>query len=149
VSVDDNVKKMQGLISRIDRAIDISVDVGVLSDASYRNGATVVEVAAKHEYGIGVPRRSFLEDTAEHKRKELSSILEKSYNKILSGTSSAESGLGIVGVAMTNFISDAFETGGFGEWAELETSTIEKKGSAKILIDKATLSPSIHHRVNK
>ena len=51
------------------------------------------------------------------------------------------------GLTATVVINDAFESGGFGEWAPLKPETIRRKGSDKILIDTGDLRRSISYEV--
>lgn len=48
------------------------VRVGVFGDAgSYEDGASVLEIASFHEFGIDVPRRSFIVDWFDSKQGEI------------------------------------------------------------------------------
>lgn len=52
-----------------------------------------------------------------------------------------------LGVLAEGIVQDAFATGGFGTWAKLKKSTIRRKGSDAILVDKAELRQSVTSRV--
>lgn len=54
-----------------------SADIGVFSDETYPNGIAVSFVAALHEFGIGVPRRSWLMDFFEEEQASIIQRMEK------------------------------------------------------------------------
>ena len=146
----------------IKQAIDelgkqISVKVGILgSDGSNQvknddnelGKITMATLGAIHEFGstkANIPARSFIRMPLETKFKE-----ELSRNKWFK---QALSELDItklnneVGLTATVVINDAFESGGFGDWAPLKPETIRRKGSDGILIDTGDLRRSISYEV--
>lgn len=96
---------------------------------------------------VSIPERSFLRmplirelpDAIYKIGKDVwrKAIIEK-------GLITALKRLGILGEAV---VQDAFDTGGFGQWAPLKPRTIKKKGSAAILIDTAQLRQGVTSRV--
>lgn len=129
-----------------------SVDVGVIANEAtgriYEDGATVLEVAATHEFGLGnSPQRSFLKMPQELKKEEISKFIRLRLIKVLDGKNSVSEGLGLIGVYNVNIIQDAFTTSGFGKWAPLDDSTVSAKGKSKPLIDTGTLKNSISYEV--
>jgi len=54
-----------------------------------------------------------------------------------------------VGIKAEAIIQEAFASGGFGTWADLEEQTIRRKGSSSKLIDKGELRKSVSSEVEK
>ncbi len=113
------------------------------------NAPSVLEVGAAHEYGIGVPQRSFLRATWIVKEKEINKIKKNAFLQMVDLSMSVEDGFDFLGVGARNFALEAFTNGGFGEWQALSKETIAKKDSNKILFEKGTLESSITHEVRK
>ena len=127
-----------------------AIKVGLPADVGFypKSGLSVVEVGTRHEYGLGVPRRSFLRMPFELKEKELKDTLEKGYKSILKGGDTITN-LNKVGLVAQNISKGAFKTGGYGHWKDIKPETKEAKGSSKILVDTARLLQSITYWVVK
>ncbi len=128
-----------------------ALSIGVLeADAAKEHdeaeGLTVGEVAAIHEFGLGVPRRSFLAGWCDEKRDEIVAVIVKGGRALVKKqvpdmpTLLDQIGLWAVG-SIQERISNRIAP-------ELAPSTIAKKGSSVPLIDKGQLRASISHRVN-
>ena len=109
----------------------------------YSSGKTILEVGASHEYGAGVPMRSFLRMPFDVEDKKISAEIGKQFKKVFDGNRSVEKALGLIGAMARNIVIMAFKTGGFGQWKDITQTTKELKGSSKILIDSGTLRNSI------
>ena len=131
-------------IQKISKSV---VKVGLPKEKSssrvYDNGMTVVEVGAAHEYGAGVPRRSFLRTPFAIKRKEINQVIDSQFIKLLDGKTNADKALGLLGVTATNISRGAFTTQGYGTWMDISQETKLEKGSSQILIDSGLLRASI------
>jgi hypothetical protein len=110
------------------------------------------ELAAKHEYGVGVPRRSMLRmpfhlhgDKVLKDAKGDAAIQLGQMRKNPRGT--AKKILARVGVAGENLVQEAFETRGFGSWKPNAASTIALKGSDSPLIDEGQMRRAVDSRV--
>lgn len=126
------------------------VNVGIAQDVGqYPNGEKIVEVGRKHEFGIGVPRRSFLRMPFIVEQKTINKAIVTSWKKITEGKSTALKEFGILGIVGQNISKDAFATGGFGKWEKLKPGTIKAKGSTEILLDTGKLVQSITNWVVK
>ena len=108
---------------------------------------TNAEIGLKHEKGLGVPRRSFLEvplvlksDDLMQCRKELQDVVFADEGETLSKWKKAYIKLGMYA---ENIIQGAFESGGYGTWQQDSAETIKRKGSSMTLIDTAQLRASI------
>lgn len=126
------------------------VYIGIAQDVGqYPNGEKIVEVGRKHEFGLGVTRRSFLRMPFIEKQKIINKAIVTSWKKITEGKSTALKEFGILGIIGQNISKDAFATGGFGKWEKLKESTEKAKGSTEILIDRGKLVQSITNWVAK
>lgn len=120
---------------------------GFSSDA----GLTNPEIAAKNEFGVGVPRRSMLrmplhlhgdrvikeaQADATAQMKEVSKNPRRTAKKVLDR----------VGIAAENLVQEAFATRGFGSWTPNAPATIALKGSDAPLIDTAQLRHAVDSR---
>lgn len=109
------------------------------------------EIAAKNEYGVGVPRRSMLrmpfhlhgdrvlKDAQADARSSLADVgraPKRAAKRILDR----------VGTAGENLVQEAFDSRGFGSWAPNAPATVEMKGSDSPLIDSAQLRRAVDSR---
>jgi hypothetical protein len=124
--------------------------VGILNDTPRSDGKSNAEIGQKHEFGIGVPQRSFLRMPIANFLEErlfsygagFPSQLEKVVNQ-----KSFKPWLNTIGAIAKSLVDDAFASNGFNQWAPLSLYTISKKGHAQILIDTHELSKSISYDV--
>lgn len=146
----NNLDELKKITKQIKIAIKHEVNVGIAQDVGqYPNGEKIVDVGRKHEFGIGVPRRSFLRMPFIVKQKTIDKAIALSWKKIIEGRSPTIKEFGILGIVGQNISKDAFATGGFGKWQGLNQSTIEAKGSSEILLDTSKLVQSVTNWVVK
>lgn len=153
-SVEDLIKCSESLISKTKSISGSYVAVGLPEEKAsgqiYDDGATVVQVGAKHEFGTNdIPRRSFLKDSFEAESKEINKVIKDEYNKVANGTSSESRALGRIGLMAENISKGAFRSDGYGTWKPISPATINRKGSNRPLIDTGTLRNAITHVVRK
>lgn len=103
---------------------------------------------------INIPARSFLQMPLERKGELMKRLKEHGFKQVdalidhITETGDFES-LGIIlGNIAVELIQEAFDTSGWGEWEPNSPLTIENKGSAKPLIDKARMRGAITYEVN-
>ena len=113
----------------------------------YGDGQTVATVGARHEYGAGVPRRSFLRVPFTTKRNELSTAIARQFEDVFQRGKPAEQALGLIGTVAVNISKGAFTTRGYGEWPDITQETKDAKGSSQVLIDTGILRGSITYVV--
>ena len=113
----------------------------------YGNGMTVISIGAIHEYGAGVPRRSFLRVPFTTKKDELTKAIAKQFEDVFERGKSAEQALGLIGTVAVNISKGAFTTRGYGEWPDITQATKDAKGSSQVLIDTGILRGSITYVV--
>ena len=131
-------------LSKHDVMIGLPKDVG-----TYPNGMTVLEVGEKHEFGIGVLRRSFLRAPLIQQQKTVNKAIDKGWKNILNGKTTAIKELNILGIVGQNISVDAFKTGGYGKWEDIKQSTKDNKGSDEILMDTGKLRQSVTSWITK
>jgi hypothetical protein len=144
---------------------DYSVKIGIFGNKAQRKAGEVTnpELGAIHEFGIGVPKRSFLRMPLEVKSDEIIKQVKTGDN-----WKNLEHGKPIpvlvdLGHACEAIIQTAFDTRGYGTWAPDLLSTIDRK-TAKLsrkqrqvrggysnspLIDTGQLRWSIASKVEK
>lgn len=113
----------------------------------YGDGESVVGVGASHEYGAGVPRRSFLRLPFRAKKDELDAAIALQWSDVFERGKRAERALGLIGIEAVNISKGAFTTRGYGQWPDITQATKDAKGSSQVLIDTGTLRRSITHVV--
>ena len=146
----NDLSQLKEITKQIKIAITHEVNVGIAQDVGqYPNGEKIVDVGRRHEFGIGVPRRSFLRMPFIEKQNIIDKAIATSWKKITDGKSTALKEFGILGIIGQNISKDAFATGGFGKWEKLKPATVKAKGSAEILLDTSKLVQSITNWVVK
>ena len=146
----NDLSQLRDLTKQIKIATTHEVNIGIAQDiGQYPNGEKVVDVGRRHEFGIGVPRRSFLRMPFIVKQNIIDKAISTSWKKIVEGESQTIKEFGILGIVGQNISKDAFATGGFGKWEKLKPATIKAKGSDDILLDTSKLVQSITNWVVK
>ena len=146
----NDLSQLRDLTKQIKIATTHEVNIGIAQDiGQYPNGEKVVDVGRRHEFGIGVPRRSFLRMPFIVKQNIIDKAISTSWKKIVEGKSQTIKEFGILGIIGQNISKDAFATGGFGKWEKLKPATVKAKGSDEILLDTSKLVQSITNWVVK
>ena len=146
----NDLSQLRDLTKQIKIATTHEVNIGIAQDiGQYPNGEKVVDVGRRHEFGIGVPRRSFLRMPFIVKQNIIYKAIATSWKKITDGKSTALKEFGILGIIGQNISKDAFASGGFGKWEKLKPATEKAKGSDEILLDTSKLVQSITNWVVK
>ncbi len=146
----NDLSQLKELTKQIKLATAHEVNIGIAQDVGqYPNGEKIVDVGRRHEFGIGVPRRSFLRMPFIEKQNIIDKAIVTSWKKIVDGKSQTIKEFGILGIVGQNISKDAFATGGFGKWEKLKPATVKAKGSSEILLDTSKLVQSITNWVVK
>ena len=146
----NDLSQLRDLTKQIKQATTHEVNIGIAQDiGQYPNGEKIVDVGRRHEFGIGVPRRSFLRMPFIVKQNIIDKAIATSWKKIVEGKSQTIKEFGILGIVGQNISKDAFATSGFGKWEKLKPATEKAKGSAEILLDTSKLVQSITNWVVK
>jgi hypothetical protein len=145
------LKNTDAYLKNLEKAKRGHVAVGLPSEevggTVYDDGQTVVQVGAQHEYGAGVPRRSFLRTPFDIKKDDLDKAIAKQFADVFERGKSAEQALGLIGTVAVNISKGAFTTRGYGEWPDITQATKDGKGSSQVLIDTGILRGSITYVV--
>lgn len=154
---EDALKRTQGIEKALTDINTMEVVVGITKESAtqaiYGDGGdddpSVLDIGARHEYGYGVPQRSFLRASWINKADEINKIKKNTFLEMVDLTMSVEDGFEFLGVSLRNFSMEAFATGGFGQWRPLSAQTIAKKGNAKILVATNTLKGAMRYEIRK
>ena len=143
---EDFIKRTRHLANTIRELDQKSVVVGLPVESGsskvYSSGKTVIQVGADHEFGRGVPQRSFLRMPFNVKRDEIVQSIDNQWFNVIDGME-ADQALGLLGAKATNISKGAFTSQGYGQWQDISEFTKRDKGSSQILIDTGTLRNSI------
>lgn len=107
------------------------------------DGFTVAAVAAVHEFGHGVPERSFLRSTMVEQRARFLGLL-KAVGAKVAGGAEPRALLALVGEAAKGAVQRKIVDGPF---RPLHPKTIERKGSSRPLIDTGQMRQSVTYAV--
>ncbi len=126
------------------------VKVGILGDNDSREqGNSNATIGQRHEFGIGVPQRSFLREPLSEKLQDYlnsaKAFDEKAFKDVVKEKSLSPwlKKLGILGVQIVN---DSFASGGFGKW---KPSNMDNKKVKQTLIETQQLVRSITFEVGE
>ena len=152
VKVTSNLKGLEQLQKNLKTKLVAKLGIFASDNSRDDGGKTNAEIGAEHEFGVlseGKPRRSFLKDPLEIKRKELLETANKVIKANIVKPDGAEKIFELIGIAGEAIVQEAFESGGFGTWKPLSDFTIAKKGSDQILIETSQLRRSVISKVEK
>ena len=137
-----NPHDLPGLKNRLKAATRKEVAVGFprgkngVTVPYYEDGSSILEVAVANNYGLGVPKRAFMELAAQNLRKWFPEYMKKQMPKVQAGKldmdkvleKAGEMGAGLVREAITD-----------GDWKPNSEETKRRKGSDKPLIDTGAM----------
>lgn len=139
----NDLSKLQHVAKQMKIAKKTAIKVGLPSDVgSYENGASILQVGSAHEYGLGVPRRSFIRVPMDKEKAKIKNALEAGFKSVVNGGDVIQN-LNKVGLIAQNISQTAFKNQGYGQWKALDENTIAQKGSSKILFDTGRLVQSV------
>jgi len=122
------------------------VDVGIIDAGQHDDSPlTVATIGYRHEFGIGVPERSFFRTTLADEKTKLIQIQNKMLVKILDGEQTTKNALGQLGEYLSGKIQKKIVD--IKSPANSE-ATKAKKGSSNPLIDTGQLKNSIKYKVH-
>lgn len=137
-------KNMEDLLRSLKDLSNLRIKIGIFGSKNIREGqGSNAEIGAKHEFGEGVPPRSFLRMPLNDyfpKFLEKSGALTK---KTIEETIKEKSFLGFmkkVALIAESTVLGAFESGGFGQW---KPSNMEFKKVKQTLVETGQLRNSI------
>lgn len=107
-------------------------------------GMTVGDLAAIHEFGLGVPQRSFIGGWADRNKAKNEKTLATLFKPVAAGKRTAEQAMQLAGARFKGDIQKGFASPPLAELAE---STKKAKGSDVPLVDTGQLRSSIDYKV--
>lgn len=147
MAVRDEDRGYKALVETVFKFGKPVVHVGILEadGGEDHGGMTVAEVAAIHEFGLGVPERSFLRAWFDENEDRAREAIRRLLVSVIAGKRTKEQALEL-----------------FGQWAQgeiqariaagippgLAESTIAKKGSSVPLIDTGQLRSAISYMID-
>lgn len=144
---------IDGLKDFVAKAKGTYARVGILGSSAVRAGDGQVsnyDLTLIHIFGTldgRIQPRDFLRFPIEHKGKDLLNFMEKRAD-ILMKDGDAVRFFKAVGAFGQGIVQQAFDTGGFGQWAPNAPSTIAAKGGKDSpLIDTAALRKAVSYDV--
>lgn len=150
VSVTDQDRGLNTMLERLDRAaFGAKLIVGLIgeeSEATHEGGElTIAEIGEIHEFGLGVPRRSFIADWADENEEKHRAQIRKIAEQVMRGKIETwEQGLERLG---SLYVAEVQKRIAVGIEPPLAPSTIARKGSSKPLIDTGALRSAITYKV--
>ena len=104
----------------------------------------VITIGDAHEYGKGVPERSFLRTAVDEKRKIIQKKVDLEFYSILRGLTTVPMALKRTGDMIKDTIVAKIDSGNF---TPLHPRTIARKGSSTPLIETGQLRSTIQTKV--
>jgi hypothetical protein len=148
-------EKDRGAAALVRRMLESGgVKVGVLEQDAARehtdedgedSGITIGELAAIHEFGLGVPRRSFLADWVTENQSEIVKLSVRGGRALVLGKMTIEQLLEQLGQWSVGSIQERMSN---NIPPPLAPETIAAKGSSVALIDTGQLRSSITYQVD-
>ena len=105
---------------------------------------SIIDVAIKNNFGIGVPRREFMAVAAKKWQKEWNENLEKIQDAMVRGHFDTDKFLNTMGIAGANIISKTIR-----DWTTPPNSpeTIKMKGANNPLVDSGDMKNAPRHEL--
>lgn len=161
-TVTSNLTDLQTLRRQLSELGAGRAQVGLFGDTAGRSAdpgriTSNPQLGAIHEFGltytvvknkttIQIPERSWLRMPLQQHLGQLIQSRGTDWLWLLRNRG-ARRVLAFLGVVAEDVIQEGFNTGGWGAWAPLAESTIERKGSARILIESAQMRKAVASRV--
>lgn len=145
-NVTDKDMGLQRILREINEAKSAFVEVGI-PEGAQADGMTVAEYGAYNEFGTSkIPERSFMRSTFDENVSKIQQDMQKQYDAVLAGNTTAYRALLTVGMKHAEQIKQKIRSGIAPANAP---ATIARKGSAKTLIDTGAMVQSINAVVKK
>ena len=138
----------RALVDRIFTLGNPTVSVGVFEAdgaQTYDDGITIAAVAAIHEFGLGVPERSFLRGWFDENLERAHEAMSRLLLSVVAGKRTKEQALELFGLWVQGEVQKRIAS---GISPELSAATIKRKGSSTPLIDTGQLRSSITYQID-
>lgn len=121
------------------------VDVGVMSEHDMRSDDVGnLMLALVHEFGLGVPERSFIRDTIDQNTSKYISFIKALAGQVVIGRISKKTALTLLGAKVEADMKKLIRS---GIEPALDPVTVARKGSSTPLIDTGQLVSSLDYEV--
>lgn len=127
----------------LDKIKEGIVRVGFFEGTQYEGGKTVASVARYNEFGLGVPRRSFMRPAVHNNRQILVDRLRSEYKKAFKDNGNTMDVLSIFGQLVQGLVQNQIINTNYPPNAP---STIKKKGFNAPLRDTRLMLHSVRHQ---
>ena len=150
VDVDRGYKRLRAWFRREGRRRGSHVIVGLRSDGpggtehSGGEGLTIAEIGSVHEFGLGVPERSFIRATFDERAEAYIRFIERLTGQALDRRGGVR---GVLSKLGERAVADIIRRINAGIPPPLAQATIDRKDSAKQLVDTGQLKQSIDFQV--
>jgi hypothetical protein len=138
----------KALLKKIKEAKKASITVGVHQkegDASHEKGSlSVLDVGTFHEFGLGVPERSFIRGWFDENQKWCNTFISGMLRSVVEGKREFSQTLEQIGLKFVGSVQERISN---RIPPPLAASTIKAKGSDVPLIDTGQLRTSITYKV--
>jgi hypothetical protein len=121
------VKTNYDILERLSKEGTVKVGIMGAEAAADHGGATTAEVASKHEFGVDVPRRSWLRDPIDRSESKLKKRLRNIGKQVISGDE-LENGLELFGSVLVGELQENISN---RIPPPLSQATIEQKTNAQ------------------
>lgn len=145
--VDHGYADLERLINKIGKNRS-AVVVGITEaegGKQHSEEASISEIATIHEFGLGVPERSWLRGWFDENRAWIQEEIKKATKAVLEGRLTEERALDLLGMKFVGSIKERISGG--GALAPNSPETIRRKGSSVPLVDEGRFIGSITHEV--
>lgn len=144
MTVKDKDNGIDDLIKNLSNGIEMRIGVQGTEASAAHAGAenTVADIASKHEFGIGVPQRSFIRDWFDQERKQIRQTIHIIPRIMKSGKKSLNQALDQVGEKLVASIKKRIVA---HIPPPLSDVTVDLKGSSTPLVNTGQLISSITH----
>lgn len=150
---DQLLKELNRIKSSIKYLQKNSLCIGLPKDAITisKDGeeASVVEYGIRHEYGIGVPIRSWLREPIFIHMDKIKEFVSTQITLALNGINTPYKSYSFIGIWIVQLLKSMFDTGGEGRWKALSPVTVAKKGFDTILVQTGNLRRMITYVIRK
>lgn len=117
--------------------------VGFFEGSKYEGGKPVASVARYNEFGLGVPRRSFMRPAIHENKQRLVEILRSKYKQAIKDNTDTMEALSVFGEFCKGLIQNQIISGHYKPNAR---STIKRKGINAPLRDTRLMLHSVSHQ---
>lgn len=142
MKVEMHIEKLESLLEALDS--DVKVRVGIMGSENRRaDGLSNATIGAIHEFGMGVPQRSFLrQPLIDNAGPAIEAAVNQQDVEEMINTESMVPFMRKVGIISEEVVQQAFDTAGNGKWPKWITPGYSSK-TGNILVDTTQLRDSI------